>query len=96
MDQKIEWVNKECTDSNNIKVSISENLKIDIENLIKKYKNLKISDNNFIDNDTFEIKLKEDYNYPLYPNHKEGKKLLIFIRHYLILKKNNTICLYII
>ena len=86
--KKKERDNKENTDNNYIKVAISEDLKIDIENLIKKYKNLNISENNFIDNDTFEIKLKEGYNYPLYPNHKGGKNyVLIFIIKYLILKK---------
>ena len=37
--KKKERDNKENTDNNYIKVAISEDLKIDIENLIKKYKN---------------------------------------------------------
>ena len=33
-------------------------------------------------------KLKEGYNYPIYPNHKYSKFLLIYIRKYLIKKKS--------
>ena len=71
--------------NNNIKLEIKK----EIENIIKKYKLLNIKDDKFIDEDTFILKLKEGYNFPKYPNHKEGKNLLIYIRNYLILKKKN-------
>ena len=32
--------------------------------------------------------LNEGYNYPPYQSHKEGKNLLLYIRNYLVLKKN--------
>ena len=43
----------------------------------------------------FKDKIKEVFNFPPYPNHKNGKYLLINIREYLIKKKhNNKINLY--
>ena len=69
---------------------MTEILKTEIENIIKKYKNLNIDDSiNNTDEDTFKNKLNEGYNYPCYPGHKEGKNLLIYVRNYLILKKEN-------
>jgi len=89
---------------NNIKNSNISNNKImndlesDIKNLIKKYANLSISNkyiniNDKLSNSYFKLdfkdKLKLGYNYPIYPNNKYGDKLLIYIREYLISRKNS-------
>lgn len=69
-------------------------LKTDIENLIKKYKNLKIENEyvntEHIDENEFQKKIWKGYNYPPYPNRKDVKNLLIHIRNYLINKNKNT------
>ena len=56
-----------------------------------KYKKLSITINDNIDDEeNFQNKLKEGFNYPLYPNHPKGKYLLIYIRNYLMKKRNKT------
>ena len=42
-----------------------------------------------INNKDFKEKLKEGFNYPIYPNHLHGKNLLLNIRSYLIGKEKN-------
>ena len=69
--------------------TLSNELKCEIEALIKKDKIFNINKEENLSNDEFNIKLKQGYNYPLYPNNKIGKNLLIYIREYLIKKKNN-------
>ena len=53
-----------------------------------KYKKLSITnDDNIDDEENFQNKLKEGFNYPRYPNHPKRKYLLIYIRNYLMKKK---------
>ena len=67
---------------------LPEEIKLGIEDLIKKYKELSLKKNDLPNNDDyFEQKVKEGYNYPYYPNHIEGKHLLLYIRNYLLKKK---------
>ena len=72
---------------------LSDELKSDIDNLIKKYKNLKINEDNefseIINEEEFKKKIRRGYNYPTYPNRKDGKNLLIHVRNYLLNKKLN-------
>ena len=67
----------------------------EIKNLIKKYTNLTIWENNKNNSKklskeyltlNFEDKRKLGYNLPVYPNHKYGKIILLCVRDYLISK----------
>ena len=66
----------------------------DIYELIKKYKQLDITDNNkqLINSNIKEKKSFKElwelgYRYPNYPNHIKGELLLLYIRTYLLSKK---------
>jgi len=68
--------------------NLPNELKLDKENIIQKYKGLSLKNkDNFKNKENFNSKVKEGYNYPFYPNHKKGKFMLSYIRNYL-LKKN--------
>ena len=43
----------------------------------------------FKNNNTFDNLYKKGYRYPNYPNHKEGRNLLYYIRIYLISRRKN-------
>ena len=89
---KFEIISSNNNLNNNMKNYIQEEIKL----LIKKYKNISIkSENVNLDEENFKQKIKDGYNYPIYPNDKEGKNLLIYIRKYLIMKKNNIKKIYI-
>ena len=68
-------------------------MKREIETIIKKYENLNLGNSlntlNTTDEKAFNNKLKEGFNYPCYPGHKEDKNLLNNFRKYLIKKKKN-------
>ena len=76
---------------NNIDNTLSmASLKEEINKIIQKYK-LKIFDKEKtynLNEEEFELKIKQGYNYPIYPNNENGKFLLLHIRKYLLLKKN--------
>jgi hypothetical protein len=87
---KIESFNISKKTTNNISYdNLSPELKNEIENIIIKYKNLSIkSDENIDEEVIFKKKINEGFNYPPYPNHPKGKFLLIYIRNYLMKRKN--------
>lgn len=59
--------------------------------MIKKYKNLGVNEEKYSnDEDMFKLLLIDGYNYPEYLGHKKYKNILLYIRNYLILKKNNV------
>ena len=65
-----------------------DSLKKEIDYIIKKYK-LNIFNKDKVNNlneEEFELKIKQGYNYPVYPNNEKGKFLLIYIRKYLLKK----------
>lgn len=68
---------------------------MEICNLIKKYKKLNLNDNlknkffNKHDKNSFKNLYEQCYRYPIYPNHKQGDKLLMYIRNYLISREKN-------
>jgi len=68
--------------------NLSEDLIKEIKLVIKKFKNINLKrEEKEQDEDLFKHKLKEGYNYPKYPNNKEGKNMLLYARNYLIAKK---------
>ena len=101
-------------DSINLKTNFNNNNKVennkniyknqlinDIYEIIKKYKQLDITDNNkqLINSNIKEKKSFKElwelgYRYPNYPNHIKGELLLLYIRTYLLSKKNNRSPIY--
>ena len=91
---KKETINISYIHNNKINNQINNNnnileLKNEIEKLIKKYKKLSLGHDaeDQFEEKNFKDKIKEGFNFPPYPNHKNGKYLLINIRDYLIKKK---------
>ena len=80
---------KDMKYENNFEIELKDKINLIInEYKTKLFKRIGLSKNN--ENKLiFDELVKQGYNYPSYPNHVEGKNLLLFIMEYLISKKIN-------